>query len=57
MRCGFSIEEFKSRDYKIRDSPKKKARDILVVEKKEKESMEERRKYMIDLYGTEAYEE
>ena len=56
-RCGLVIDEFKSKDYKIKDSPRKKAKDILVIEKTKRESMEERRKYIVDLYGTEAYEE
>ena len=56
-RCGFSEIKFKEKDYKIEESFDRKTRDILVVEKEKRESMEERRKYIADLYGTEAYEE
>ncbi|MEE8167330.1 MAG: hypothetical protein V3T58_00470 [Candidatus Hydrothermarchaeales archaeon] len=55
--CGRTIKKFRIRDYKLTKDMKHKHWDILVVEGEKTKISDEKRKYLADLYGTEAYEE
>ncbi len=54
--CGRVIKKFKIGEYRITEDVKHKEGDIMVVEEERKKPSEKDRKYIADLYGTEASE-
>lgn len=55
-RCGEKVTKFNPAKYKITESGEHKRGEIPVVEGGRKKNVEEQRKYIIDLYGSEVYD-
>lgn len=49
--CGHEKKKVKVGEYKITESGGNKTRDIVVIEEEAKTDVEERRRYLDDLYG------
>jgi DNA-directed RNA polymerase subunit M/transcription elongation factor TFIIS len=49
--CGHEKKKLKVGEYKITESGSNKQRDIVVIEEESKTDVEERRRYLDDLYG------
>ncbi|GBE56652.1 hypothetical protein BMS3Bbin16_00861 [archaeon BMS3Bbin16] len=49
--CGHEKKKLKVGEYKITESGGNKQRDVIVIEEESKMDLEERRRYLDDLYG------
>ncbi|MFV2041475.1 MAG: hypothetical protein ACC644_05730 [Candidatus Hydrothermarchaeales archaeon] len=49
--CGHEKKKLKVGEYKITESGGNKQRDVVVIEEESKTDLEERRRYLDDLYG------
>lgn len=55
-RCGKKVTKFSASKYKITESGEHKRGEVSVIEEDKKKDIEEQRKYLIDLYGSEFYD-
>jgi DNA-directed RNA polymerase subunit M/transcription elongation factor TFIIS len=49
--CGHEKKKVKVGEYKIKEAARSKQREVVVIEQESKLDVEERRRYLDDLYG------